>query len=49
MIVCLLPEWPEHRVLELSPVEWAKTRERKDVRRRLDDNPFCRATLDTGR
>jgi transposase len=48
-ILCLLPQWPDHRVLELSPVEWAKTRERNDVRRRLDDNPFRRATLDTGR
>ncbi len=47
-ILCLLPQWPGHRVLELSPVEWAKTLERKDVRRRLDDNRFRRATLETG-
>jgi hypothetical protein len=47
-ILCLLPQWPDHRVLELSPIEWAKTRERKDVRRRLDDNPFRRATLAIG-
>src|SRR5260370_680116 len=48
-ILCLLPQWPDHRVLELSPVEWAKTRARTDVRRRLEQNPFRKPTLDSGR
>jgi transposase len=34
-IFCLLPTWPEHRLLELAPVEWKTTRERDDVRRML--------------
>ncbi len=43
-LLCLLPQWPEHRVLELSPIEWHKTRERADVIDLLDKNPFRRAT-----
>ena len=31
-ILCLLPRWPEHRLLELAPVSWTKTRARDDVR-----------------
>jgi len=48
-ILCLLPRWSEHRLLELSPVEWSKTREREDVRASLETNPFRKLTLDTGR
>jgi transposase len=48
-VLCLLPRWSEHRLLELSPVEWSKTRERDDVRALLDQNPFRKLTLDTGR
>jgi transposase len=48
-LLCLLPRWSEHRLLELSPVEWIKTRERADVIDLLDHNPFRRLTLDTGR
>lgn len=48
-LLCLLPRWSEHRLLELSPVEWIKTRERADVVALLDANPFRRLTLDTGR
>ena len=44
-LLCLLPSWPEHQVLELAPVEWARTRKRDDVRRLLDDNHFRKATL----
>ena len=47
-VLCLLPRWQDHAVLELSPIEWLRTRERDDVRRLLDENPFRRATLDTG-
>ena len=45
-ILCLLPSWPEHRLLDLAPVEWTKTRERSDVAALLDRNPFRRLTLD---
>jgi transposase len=48
-ILCLLPSWPEHCLLELAPVEWTKTRERDDVVVLLEKNPFRRLTLDTGR
>lgn len=44
-LLCLLPRWPEHRVLELAPIEWAKTREREDVLKLLADNRFRRLTL----
>ena len=44
-VFCLLPAWSEHRLLELAPVHWSATRERDDVRRLLDQNPFRRLTL----
>lgn len=47
-VLCLLPRWSEHRVLELSPAEWSATRDREDVRQLLDANPFRRLTLDKG-
>jgi len=45
-IFCLLPGWSEHRLLDLAPVAWTKTRERADVTRLLDGNPFRKLTLD---
>jgi hypothetical protein len=45
-VFCLLPRWPEHRLLELAPVAWCHTRERDDVKALLDENPFRRLTLD---
>jgi transposase len=45
-IFCLLPKWSEHRLLDLAPLHWNKTRARDDVRERLDDHPFRRLTLD---
>jgi len=45
-LFCLLPRWSEHRLLDLAPVAWARTRERDDVRRLLDQNPFRKLTLD---
>jgi hypothetical protein len=44
-VFCLLPEWPEHRLLELAPVNWPATRERDDVRALLDADHFRSATL----
>jgi transposase len=46
-IFCLLPQWSEHRMLDLAPVAWNMTRERDDVRRLLDQNVFRRLTLDS--
>jgi transposase len=45
-IFCLLPRWHEHRLLELAPVAWNKTRQRDDVQKLLDQNPFRKLTLD---
>jgi transposase len=44
-IFCLLPDWPEHRLLELAPVHWSKTREQDDVRRLLDQHPLRKLTF----
>lgn len=45
-VFCLLPRWPEHRMLDLAPLHWNETRERDDVRQLLHANPFRRLTLD---
>ncbi len=45
-ILCLLPQWPEHRLVDLAPVAWHRTRESDDVKRLLDANQFRRLTLD---
>jgi transposase len=45
-LFCLLPRWSEHHLLDLAPVAWTKTRERADVQRILDQNPFRKLTLD---
>lgn len=45
-ILCLLPRWPEHALLDLAPLSWKKTAERDDVRSLLDQNRFRRLTLD---
>jgi transposase len=44
-ILCLLPSWPEHRLLELAPVEWKDTRDRDDVRALLEQNRLRRLTF----
>ena len=45
-VLCLLPSWPEHRLLELAPLAWTKTSADDDVRRLLCGNPFRKLTLD---
>lgn len=47
-IFCLLPDWPEHELLDLAPLRWAKTVTRDDVRGRLDANRFRAITLERG-
>ena len=44
-ILCLLPAWPNRRVLELAPAYWKQTLEQPDTRQRLEANPFRRITL----
>ncbi len=48
-VFCLLPKWPEHRLLDLAPVHWNETSARDDVRALLDENRFRRVTLDVPR
>ena len=47
-LLCLLPEWPVHRVLELAPAYWEQTAAREHVQARLAANPFRQLTLDRG-
>lgn len=44
-LLCLLPRWPKHRVIELAPVNWTETLAREDVQRELDLNPYRLLTL----
>jgi transposase len=44
-LFCLLPGWPQRRVLELAPAYWAQTGEQQDTRERLAANPFRLAML----
>jgi hypothetical protein len=47
-LLCLLPRWSEHKLLDLSPLNWKSTRARDDVKALLDADPFRRLTLDAG-
>jgi len=44
-LLCLLPTWPQHRVLELAPVNWKATSERNDVQKTLGLDPYRLLTL----
>ena len=44
-VLCLLPDWPVHALLDLAPVNWAKTMRREHVRHTLDLNPYRALTL----
>ncbi len=37
-VMCLLPDWPSSRVLELAPCNWKQTREKTDTQQLLDEN-----------
>ncbi|MBI5491247.1 MAG: hypothetical protein HY905_28205 [Deltaproteobacteria bacterium] len=39
-LLCLLPAWPVHGVLELAPAYWSKTAASEDVQRALATNAF---------
>lgn len=44
-LLCLLPRWSSHRLLELAPLNWGRTREQDDVRALLAANPYRALTL----
>lgn len=44
-LLCLLPTWPKHRLLDLAPAYWEKTLEQSDAQQRLDANVFRRVSL----
>lgn len=44
-LCCLLPTWPSHRLLELSPLKWAATSQSEEVRRTLALDPYRALTL----
>ena len=44
-LFCLLPEWPQPRVLDLAPANWLQTLQNPDVQQRLASNAFRHATL----
>jgi transposase len=46
-LLCLLPSWPRHRVLELAPAYWRSTLEQGEAQQKLDANVFRRVSLAT--
>jgi hypothetical protein len=46
-LLCLLPSWPSHRVLELAPAYWKKTRENAETQEKLAANIFRRVLLES--
>ena len=44
-LCCLLPTWPEHRLLELAPLNWKATSTSSDAKAILDLDPYRLLTL----
>jgi transposase len=44
-LLCLIPQWPKSRVLELAPAHWRKTLEQTDAQQRLAANVFRQVAL----
>ena len=44
-LLCLLPRWPSHRVLELAPAYWRQTVEKREAQQALDANVLRRIVL----
>jgi hypothetical protein len=44
-LLCLLPSWPRHRVLELAPAYWKQTLEQPETQQKLHANLFRRVAL----
>ena len=37
-VMCLLPDWPNRRVLELAPCNWKQTRQKPEAQQLLGSN-----------
>lgn len=44
-LLCLLPSWPIHDVVELAPANWRATVARPEVQEKLDANVYRQVTL----
>ncbi len=44
-LMCLLPRWPKHQVLDLAPVNWTATAAREDVQAKLAADPYRALTF----
>ena len=44
-LLCLLPSWPHHRVLELAPAYWKQTLDKVETQEKLAANVFRRVLL----
>lgn len=44
-ILCLIPRWPSHRLLELAPVNWVETAAKPEVQKLLAADPYRAVTL----
>ena len=44
-LLCLLPRWPSHRVLELAPANWRETLEKRETQEALEANVLRRVVL----
>lgn len=47
-LLCLLPTWPKHRMLELAPAYWPKTAATTEVQALLASDPYRALTLGRG-
>lgn len=48
-VLCLLPNWPVSRVLDLAPSNWQQTRQQLETQRLLDDYVMRKVILDLDR
>ena len=44
-LLCLIPSWPRHRLLELAPAYWKQTLEQVETQQKLAANVFRRVVL----
>jgi transposase len=44
-LLCLLPRWPRHRVLDLAPAYWRETVEQREAQQALEANVLRRVVL----
>jgi transposase len=43
-LLCLLPRWPSHRVIELPPATWRETLQKREAQEALEANALRRFT-----